>query len=48
MSDRCVTHTKKFSYLFIEYRKQVVPLTLRDEAWEKLSEEQQKQKNSKC
>ena len=33
MSDRCVT-PKKFNNLFVEYRKQIVPLALKDEGWE--------------
>ena len=37
---------KKINNLFVEYRKQIVPLALKDEGWENLSEEQQK--NSEC
>ena len=33
---------KKFNNLFVEYRKQIVPLALKDEGWENLSKEQQK------
>ena len=43
MSDHCATQ-KKFNNLFVEYRKQIVPLALKDEGWENLSEEQQKRK----
>ena len=46
MSDRCGTQ-KKFNNLLVEYRKQIVPLALKDEGWQNLSEEQQK-KNSEC
>ena len=28
--------------MFVEYRKQIVPLALKDEGWENLSQEQQK------
>ena len=41
MSDRCATQ-KKFNNLLVEYRKQIVPLALKDEGWQNLSEEQQK------
>ena len=41
MSDRCATQ-KKFNNLFVEYRKQIVPLALKDQGWENLSQEQQK------
>ena len=41
MSDGCATQ-KKFNNLFVQYRKQIVPLALKDEGWQNLSEEQQK------